>query len=122
MKQSGLGREGASVLRIEAQRRLRGGETVARAVEDGEDVAAQDVVVGVVGLLGDGAVNGRERLAFSLRLVELAGGELVEGEGVVGLLRERFAKGVFGIGVAAEVFELEAAEDFGRHGEMTDGK
>ena len=62
------------------------------------------------------AVDGHEGLAFTLRLVKLAGGELVEGEGVVRLLREGFLEGALGVGVAAEFLELEPAEELRMRG------
>ena len=107
----GLGGESPGMVRIKAQRGLRGGEAVFRLARAGENEAAQNVVAGFVRFEGDGAVDGGERLALPLRLMEQAGGEVLQGKRVVGLLGESFAVGALGVGVATEVVELKAAHD-----------
>ncbi len=103
--------EGGVGIRRKLERGLRSRERLLRPLEHAEDEGAQDVVIDLVRLDRDGVVDGRERVAMAVPLVKLAGREMVQRERVVGHLRERFAKGVFRIGVAADFLELKAAED-----------
>ncbi len=61
-------------------------------------------MIGVVGVETDGAINRGEGFSVARRLGELASGEVMEGEGIIGVEREGFFKSAFGLGVAAEIF------------------
>ena len=88
-----------------------GSQRILRPIKHAKDKGAQNVMIGFVGREGDGAVDGLQRHAVALGLMELADREVMQRKGIVWLLRERFAKGAFSIRVAADSLELETAKD-----------
>ena len=72
-------------------------------------------MIGVVGVETDGTFNRGEGFSVARRLGELASGEVMEGEGIIGVERECFFKSAFGLGVAAEIFQLEGAQHLRRN-------
>ncbi|MEI9894865.1 MAG: hypothetical protein WDN28_13515 [Chthoniobacter sp.] len=106
-----LGGVGVGIVGIEPQGHAGGVEGFLGPLERAENEAAQHVMLRFVRLDGDGPLDGLQRLLAQLIHAPLAAGELVQGKGVVRLLRKRFLERAGGIRETAQLLELQATQD-----------